>query len=99
MVFSWVVPFRRKKKKIPDLSLPPCIYRIYRYCTQALYELFILFTMNIEIGLVIRLSFLFDRPSSYNTGLRKGLESIVVLTSTIFIFEGGERGIVDFDLL
>ncbi len=25
MVFSCVVPFRRKKKKIPDLSLPPCI--------------------------------------------------------------------------
>jgi hypothetical protein len=27
MVFSCVVPFRRKKKKIPDLSLPPCIGR------------------------------------------------------------------------
>jgi hypothetical protein len=26
MVFSCVVPFRRKKKKIPDLSLPPCTY-------------------------------------------------------------------------
>jgi hypothetical protein len=25
MIFSGVVPFKRKKKKIPDLSLPPCI--------------------------------------------------------------------------
>jgi hypothetical protein len=25
MIFSCVVPFKRKKKKIPDLSLPPCI--------------------------------------------------------------------------
>jgi hypothetical protein len=24
MIFSSVVPFKRKKKKIPDLSLPPC---------------------------------------------------------------------------
>jgi hypothetical protein len=27
MIFSCVVPFKRKKKKIPDLSLPPCINR------------------------------------------------------------------------
>jgi hypothetical protein len=27
MIFSCVVPFERKKKKIPDLSLPPCIYQ------------------------------------------------------------------------
>jgi hypothetical protein len=25
MIFSFAVPFKRKKKKIPDLSLPPCI--------------------------------------------------------------------------
>jgi hypothetical protein len=25
MIFSCVVPFKRKNKKIPDLSLPPCI--------------------------------------------------------------------------
>jgi hypothetical protein len=24
MIFSCVVPFKRKKKKNPDLSLPPC---------------------------------------------------------------------------
>jgi hypothetical protein len=27
MILSCVVPFERKKKKIPDLSLPPCIAR------------------------------------------------------------------------
>jgi hypothetical protein len=26
MIFSCVVPFKRKRKKIPDLSLPPCTY-------------------------------------------------------------------------
>jgi hypothetical protein len=26
MVFGCVVPFKRKKKKIPDLSLPPCTW-------------------------------------------------------------------------
>jgi hypothetical protein len=25
MIFSCVVAFKRKKKKIPDLSLPPCV--------------------------------------------------------------------------
>jgi hypothetical protein len=37
MIFSCVVPFKRKKKKIPDLSLPPCIAAvngIYTYFTQ-----------------------------------------------------------------
>ncbi len=29
MIFSWVVPFKRKNKKIPDLSLPPCSYPFY----------------------------------------------------------------------
>ncbi len=31
MIFSCVVPFKRKKKKIPDLSLPPCISAFYPY--------------------------------------------------------------------
>ncbi len=26
MIFSCVVPFKRKKKKIQDLSLPPCMF-------------------------------------------------------------------------
>jgi hypothetical protein len=28
MIFSCVVSFQSKKKKIPDLSLPPCMLRI-----------------------------------------------------------------------
>ncbi len=31
MIFSCVVPFKSKKKKIPDLSLPPCSIL---YCTS-----------------------------------------------------------------
>jgi hypothetical protein len=29
LIFSCVVPFKRKKKKIPDLSLPPCTFDIF----------------------------------------------------------------------
>jgi hypothetical protein len=27
MIFSCIVPFESKEKKIPDLSLPPCILK------------------------------------------------------------------------
>jgi hypothetical protein len=44
MIFSCVVPFKRRKKKIPDLSLPPCTLRtpilaslVDKYCTKIFY--------------------------------------------------------------
>ncbi len=43
MVFSCVVPFRRKKKKNPDLSLPPCrctVDKGYAYLKSGLAKTF-----------------------------------------------------------